>query len=151
MKTAFLSWVSIVALMVIAPVGHAHAEGIFDRAHAKFVEEDKTPDEHPDITQRVMAKMAADHCLPGENGIVCQVVLLCSRAPDIAGESLPDGNEIHAARAAMENAGSDLKRLAIASDMIATPDAGCPLSPPAAAIAVAEYTRGALFACLAVM
>ena len=81
------------------------------------VEEDKTPDEHPDITQRVMAKMAAEHCLPGENGIVCQVVLLCSRAPDIAGESLPDGTEIGAARAAMENAGSDLKRLAIASDM----------------------------------
>ena len=102
------------ALALGAPL--AHADSIFERAQEKFAEEAKTPDEVPEITAKVMAKLAAEHCLPGENTIVCRVVLLCSRAPEFAGESFPNGAEIDAARKALDEAGGDLKKIALADD-----------------------------------
>jgi hypothetical protein len=103
-----------IALALGVPL--AHADSIFERAQEKFAEEAKTPDEVPEITAKVMAKLAAEHCLPGENDIVCQVVLLCSRAPEIAGEALPDDTEFEAARKALDDAGGNLTKIAIASD-----------------------------------
>ena len=104
------------ALALALSVSLAHADSVFERAQEKFAEEAKTPDEFPKITAEVMAKLAAEHCLPGENDIVCQVVLLCSRAPEIAGEALPDDAEFETARKALDNAGGDLKEMGIASD-----------------------------------
>jgi hypothetical protein len=104
------------ALALALSVSLAHADSVFERAQEKFAEEAKTPDEFPKITAEVMAKLAAEHCLPGENEIVCQVVLLCSRAPEIAGEALPDDAEFETARKALDNAGGDLKEMGIASD-----------------------------------
>ena len=52
------------ALPLALSVSLAHADSVFERAQEKFAEEAKTPDEFPKITAEVMAKLAAEHCLP---------------------------------------------------------------------------------------
>ena len=60
--------------------------------------------------------LKATRCVDGENGIVCNLVVLCGRAPEIAGESLPDDKELVAAQKALDDVDDDLKKLASAMD-----------------------------------
>jgi hypothetical protein len=120
-----LPTVALLAVALSAPVAAHAADDIFTRAQRFFEEDDKRPmsKEEKAIDDQVIKKMAAERCLPNENTIVCRVIVLCSQAPQIAGESLPnDDTEQAAALKALDDAAAsgDLKKLALASELLKT-------------------------------
>jgi hypothetical protein len=73
---------------------------------------------HHDNRDMVNDAIKAQMCLPGENDIVCNTVVLCNQAPEIAGEKEVDDTEMAAATKALIDAGPDLKKQALAADRL---------------------------------
>lgn len=93
---------------------------IFRRAQERFVQEEKneeswTPEARA-AADKALDNLKATRCSSEDGEHVCQVVALCSRAPEIAGEALPDDKELVAARRALDDIDYDPKKMASAMD-----------------------------------
>jgi hypothetical protein len=62
--------------------------------------------------------LKAMRCSKEDSEDLCQILVLCSRAPEIAGESLPDDKELMAAKKALDDVEDDLKKMARAIDQM---------------------------------
>jgi hypothetical protein len=93
-------------------------DDIFDRAQTKFAEEktnqESMSEERREAADKALDNLKAERCSDKEKGILCNAVILCSRAPEIAGERLPDNKELMAANQALDDVGDDLKKMASA-------------------------------------
>ena len=91
---------------------------IFKRAQERFAQDERDQAswsaEEREAAEKGLRDLKANRCLDGEDGVLCNVVVLCSRAPEIAGESLPDNKELKAANKALDDFDDDLKKLASA-------------------------------------
>jgi hypothetical protein len=94
------------------------ADDIFQRAQERFAQDEKNQAsrsaEGREAVDRALDNLKAERCSRNENGIICEIVVLCSRAPEIASESLPDDKELVAATQALDDVSDDLKRMASA-------------------------------------
>jgi hypothetical protein len=91
---------------------------ILQRAQERFAQDEKNQAsrsaEGSEAADKALDKLKAAPCSHNESEIICQIVVLCSRAPEIAGESLPDDKELTAANQALDDVGDDLKKMASA-------------------------------------
>jgi hypothetical protein len=92
------------------------ARDIFERAQERFAQDENEQAsqsaESREAAEKESDKLKASRCVDGEKGIICETVALCSRAPEIAGESLPDDKELVAANQALDDVSDDLKKMA---------------------------------------
>jgi hypothetical protein len=93
------------------------ADDIFQRAQ-RFAQDEKNQAsrsaERREAADKALDNLKAERCSHNENESICQIVVLCSRAPEIAGERLPDDKELMAANQALDDVGDDLKKMASA-------------------------------------
>jgi hypothetical protein len=93
-------------------------DGILKRAQERFAQEEKDQAswsaEKREAADKALRDLKSSRCVDGEDGVLCDIVILCSRAPEIAGESLPDDKELMAANKALDDFDDDLKKLASA-------------------------------------
>jgi len=68
--------------------------------------------EQREAADKARENLKADRCADGETGAVCDMVVLCSKTPEIAGEKLPDDRELTAANKALDDVENDLTKLA---------------------------------------
>ena len=98
------------------------ADDIFRRAQERFSQEEKVQAswtaEAREAADRTLDTLKATRCSGEDSEHVCQFVVLCSRAPEIAGETLPDDKELMAARKALDDVEDDLKKMASAMDQM---------------------------------
>jgi hypothetical protein len=109
MRTLFLTTAAFAALVMIAPVGKAHADSgdILQRAQERLAQ---GAADNYEVWQTIQAK----ECFPGENPVVCNAVAVCFHAPEIAGDGGFDDSEVLAAAKAGTDAGGDLRKQALA-------------------------------------
>lgn len=112
MKTLFATTAAFAALMIVAPIGKAHAESgergdILQRAQELLAH---GAADNFEVWQTIQAK----ECFPGENPVVCNTVAICFKAPEIAGDGGFDVTEVEAAAKAGTDAGDDLRKQALA-------------------------------------
>jgi hypothetical protein len=92
------------------------AEDIFRRAQEQFSQEEKNQASWTagsrEAADRTLDNLKATRCSKEDSEDICQIVSLCSRAPQITGEILPDDKELMAAQKALDDAEDDLKKMA---------------------------------------
>jgi hypothetical protein len=98
------------------------SDDIFRRAQERFSQEEKVQAswtaEAREAADRTLDTLKATRCSGEDSEHVCQIVVLCSTAPEIAGETLPDDKELMAARKALDDVEDDLKKMASAMDQM---------------------------------
>jgi hypothetical protein len=98
------------------------ADDIFRRAQERFSQEEKNQAswtaEAREAADRTLDNLKAMRCSKEDSEDICQIVVLCSRAPEIAGEILPDDKELTAAKKALDDVEDDLKKMASAIDQM---------------------------------
>ncbi len=98
------------------------ANDIFRRAQERFSQEERIQAswtaEAREAADRTLDTLKATRCSGEDSEHVCQIVVLCSRAPEIAGETLPDDKELMAARKALDDVEDDLNKMASAMDQM---------------------------------
>lgn len=98
--------------------GQRTADDIFQRAQERFAQDEKNhasrSAEGREAADKALDNLKAERCSHNENGIICEIVALCSRAPEIAGESLPNDKELTAANQALDDVSDDFKKMASA-------------------------------------
>lgn len=98
------------------------ADEIFMRAQERFAQDEKNraswSAEARDAADKELDNLKTKRCLEGDSEIACQMVVLCSSAPEIAGERLPDDRELIAANNALDDVEADLKKMASAMDQV---------------------------------
>ena len=98
------------------------ADDIFRRAQERFSQEEKIQAswtaEAREAADRTLDSLKAARCSDEDSEPMCQIVVRCSRAPEIAGETLPDDKELMAARKALDDVEDDLKKMASAMDQM---------------------------------
>ena len=98
------------------------ADDIFRRAQERFSQEEKNEAswtaEAREAADRTLDNLKATRCSGEDSELMCQIVVLCSRAPEIAGETLPDDKELMAAKKALDDVEDDLKKMASAIDQL---------------------------------
>jgi hypothetical protein len=98
------------------------ADDIFRRAQERFSQEEKDQAswtaEAREAADRTFDNLKATRCSEADSEIICQVVVICSRAPEITGEALPDDRELMAAKKALDDVEDDLKKMASAIDQM---------------------------------
>jgi hypothetical protein len=96
------------------------ADGVFRRAQERFSQEEKDQEswtaEAREAAGRTLVNLKAARCSNEDSDEICQIVVLCSRAPEITGEILPDDKELMAARKALDDVEDDLKKMSNAMD-----------------------------------
>ncbi len=94
------------------------AHDILRRAQERFSQEEKDQAswtvEAREAADRTLDNLKATRCSNEDSEDICQIVVLCSRAPEIAGEILPDDRELTAAKKALDDVEDDLKKMASA-------------------------------------
>jgi hypothetical protein len=65
-----------------------------------------------EAADRTLDNLKATRCSDEDSAQICQIVVLCSTAPEITGESLPDDKELMAAKKALDDVEDDLKKMA---------------------------------------
>ena len=75
------------------------------------------------LADRALDNLKATRCTDEDSEQICRIVVLCSRAPEIAGEILPDDKELTAAKRALDDVEDDLKKMASAMDRMKTANA----------------------------
>ena len=98
------------------------ADDIFRRAQERISQEEKdqaswTAEAHK-AADKTLDNLKATRCSEGDSEIICQIVIICSRAPEITGEALPDDKELMAAKKALDDEEDDLKKMASAIDKL---------------------------------
>jgi hypothetical protein len=98
------------------------ADDIFRRAQERFSQEEKNQAswtaEAREAADRTLDNLKAMRCSKEDSEDICQIVVLCSRAPEITGEILPDDKELMAAKKALDDVEDDLKKMASAIDQM---------------------------------
>jgi hypothetical protein len=98
------------------------SDDISRRAQERFSQEEKVQAswtaEAREAADRTLDTLKATRCSGEDSEHVCQIVVLCSTAPEIAGETLPDDKELMAARKALDDVEDDLKKMASAMDQM---------------------------------
>jgi hypothetical protein len=96
------------------------ADDILRRAQERFSQEEKDQAswtaESREAADRTLDNLKATRCSDEDSEQICQIVVLCSRAPEITGEILPDDKELMAAKRALDDVEDDLKKMASAID-----------------------------------
>jgi hypothetical protein len=96
------------------------ADDIFRRAQERLTQEEKNEESWTEearaAADRTSDNLKAARCSSEDGERLCQIVALCSRAPEIAGEALPDDKELVAATKAVDDVEDDLKKMASAMD-----------------------------------
>jgi hypothetical protein len=119
-KTPIVAIVAGLGTLLLPSLSYAQrtVDDIFQRAQERLAQDEKNQAsrsaEGREASARALEKVKAERCSHNENGIICEIVILCSRAPEIAGESLPDDKELTAAHQALDDVGDDLKKMASA-------------------------------------
>jgi hypothetical protein len=98
------------------------ADDIFRRAQERLSQEEKiqaswTP-EAREAADRTLDNLKATRCSSEDTEVICQFVVLCSRAPEITGDALPDDKELMKAKKALDDVEDDLKEMASAIDQL---------------------------------
>jgi hypothetical protein len=92
------------------------ANEIFMHAEERYAREEKKEAswsaEARDAAANALDNLKTTRCIEGENDMACRAVVLCSSAPEIAGERLPDDRELKAATKALDDVEDDLKKMA---------------------------------------
>jgi hypothetical protein len=118
--TAAAIAIGLAALPLTSLSSAQTADDIFKRAQERFSQEEKNqaswPAEAREAADRTSANLKATRCSDEYSEAACQIVLLCSTAPEITGETLPDDQELMAARKALDDVEDDLKKMASAMD-----------------------------------
>ena len=98
------------------------ADDIFRRAQERLSQEEKNQAswtaEAREAADRTLNNLKAARRSDEDSEQICQIVVLCSRAPEIAGESLPDDRELRAAKKALDDVEDDLKKMASALNQV---------------------------------
>jgi hypothetical protein len=98
------------------------ADDILRRAQQRFSQEEKNQAswtaEAREAADRTFNNLKATRCSNEDSEDICQTVVLCSRAPEITGESLPDDKELMVAKKALDDVEDDLKKMASAMDQM---------------------------------
>ena len=98
------------------------ADDIFRRAQERFSQEEKNQAswtaEAREAADRTLDNLKATRCSSEDSEQICQIVVLCSRAPEIAGDALPDDKELMAAKKALDDVEYDSKKMASAIDQM---------------------------------
>jgi hypothetical protein len=97
-------------------------DDIFRRAQERFSQEEKiraswTP-EAREATDTTLDNLKATLCSREDSEVICQFVVLCSRAPEITGDALPDDKELMKAKKTLDDVEDDLKKMASAIDQL---------------------------------
>ncbi len=117
MKTTAAAIVIGMATLPLACLSFAQTtDDIFRRAQERFAQDEKnqaswTAEAH-EAADKTLDNLNATRCSQGDGEIICQIVVLCSRAPEITGETLPDDKELMAAKKALDDVEDDLKKMA---------------------------------------
>jgi len=111
------------ATLLLACLSSAQtADDIFRRAQERFSQEEKNQAswtaEAREAADRTLDNLKAMRCSKEDSEDICQIVVLCSRAPEITGEILPDDKELMAAKKALDDVEDDLKKMASAIDQM---------------------------------
>ena len=118
--TAAAIAIGLAALALTSLSSAQTADDIFRRAQERFSQEEKNqaswPAEAREAADRTSANLKATRCSDEDSEAACQIVIFCSTAPEITGETLPDDKELMAARKALDDVEDDLKKMASAMD-----------------------------------
>jgi hypothetical protein len=126
MKTSTIAIVTALGAILLPQISYAQsADDIFRRAQERFNQEDKIQEswsaDGRELADNAKDKLKAERCQEGENAIICNIVVLCSRAPDIAGEPAKvDDTELMAAGRALDDVGDDPRKQALVIDRMNT-------------------------------
>jgi hypothetical protein len=106
----------VLATILLARLSFAQtADDIFVRAQKQFAQDEKNQSswttEAREAANRALSNLKATRCSHDDSEVLCQVVVLCTRAPEIAGEALPDDKELMTARKALDDVEDDLKKM----------------------------------------
>lgn len=97
-------------------------DDIFRRAQERFSQEETDQAswtaEAREAADRTLGNLKATRCSNEDGEQICQIVVLCSRAPEITGDVLPDDKELMAAKRALDDVEYDTKKLASAIDQM---------------------------------
>lgn len=103
------------------------ADDIFRRAQQRFSQEETNQAswtaEAREAADRTLDNLKATRCSNEDSEQICQIVVLCSRAPEIAGNALPDDKELMAAKRALDDVEYDAKKMATAIAQMKIADA----------------------------
>jgi len=119
MKTAAAAIAIGLATLAFPRLSFAQtADDIFRRAQERFSQEETNQAswtaEAREAANRTLDNLKATRCSKEDSEDICQILVLCSRAPEIAGEILPDDKELTAAKKALDDVEDDLKKMASA-------------------------------------
>ena len=119
MKTPITTTVVAVVALLAPCLSFAQtADEILKRAQERFAQDENSQAswraESREAADRVLDNLKAERCSDKDIGPLCDMIVLCSRAPEIAGERLPDNKELTAARQALDDAGDDYRKTATA-------------------------------------
>jgi hypothetical protein len=128
MKTAAAAIAIGLATLAFPRLSFAQtADDIFRRAQERFSQEETNQAswtaEAREAANRTLDNLKATRCSGEDNEQICQIVVLCSRAPEITGEILPDDKELIAAKKALDDVEYDAKKMATAIAQMKIADA----------------------------
>ena len=86
-------------------------EGVQERLAQDERDQASWSAEQRGAADKAMESLKADRCTDGEAAAICNIVVLCSKTPEIAGEKLPDDRELAAANKALDDVENDLTKL----------------------------------------
>jgi hypothetical protein len=119
-RTATAIATGLATLLIACSSSAQTADDIFRRAQERFSQEEKIQAswtaEAREAADRTLENLKAARCSKEDSEDLCQMVALCSRAPEITGEILPDDKELMAAKKALDDVEDDLKKMASAID-----------------------------------
>jgi hypothetical protein len=124
MKTSMIAITVALGALLIPITCHAQtSDDIFKRAQTKFAEEEKNQESWDkgsiELAENAKDALKKEHCFAKENSIVCEMVVLCYRYPELTGETMPDDTEVTAAIKAHDDVGvDDWKNQALSIDRV---------------------------------
>ena len=120
MKTPIVAVVAGLGTLLLSSLSYAQqtADDVLQRAQERLAQDEKNQAsrsaESREAADKAFDNLKAERCSHDESEIICQMVVLCSRAPEIAGENLPNDKELMAANQALDDVGDDFKKMASA-------------------------------------
>ena len=119
MKTRIITTVVVLGALLLPCLSFAQtADEILKHAQERIAQDENNEAswsaESRESADRALDNLKAERCSDKDIGPLCAMIVLCGRAPEIAGERLPDNKELTAAKQALDDAGDDFKKMASA-------------------------------------
>ena len=116
MKTPIITTVAVLGALLLPCLSFAQtADEILKHAQERIAQDENNEAswsaESREAADRVLDNLKAERCSDKDIGPLCAIIVLCGRAPEIAGERLPDNKELTAAKQALDDAGDDFKKM----------------------------------------